>query len=504
MMWSILRNLAVLRSANHTDHRCYHWVLSVVFFLSCVPSWGQGNIIRIMPVGDSITEGGSSFSNWRYPLWEKLYTAGYLVKYVGSRKSPSRNGNLLHEGYGGKNSGFLASTVPANFKKFPADVVLLHAGHNQFADQKPVPQIILDTQSLIQSFRDVNPKVTVLLAQPIPSAKLPKYSYMPELHLKLAALAKFLDTPDSRIMIVPMADGFDPVKDTVADQVHPNASGAAKMTNHWFAGLVKVLEKPALSYAPALIPYKKTTKGDLTLHVFSPQDPAGSKPRPAIVFFFGGGWTRGTPLQFYPECQWFAQRGWIAVSADYRIATTHATTAFDAVEDGKSAIRYLRGHAKELGIDPHHIVAAGASAGGQVAAATGTLCTLDLATENLAVSSKPDAMLLWYPVIDNGPGGYGDAAIMGRFQEISPIHHITKSMPPSLILLGDRDPLIPVATAEKFRDLAQQAGAHCELILLPGAGHPAFRYLDGPSALRDSMLADCWKFLTSQGFNAHP
>jgi hypothetical protein len=91
----------------------------------------------------------------------------------------------------------------------------------------------------------VNPKVTVLLAQPITSAKLPKYSYLPELGRELVPLAKRLDSPASRIIIVPQADGFDPVKDTVADLVHPNASGAAKMTARWFEALVTVMEKPS-------------------------------------------------------------------------------------------------------------------------------------------------------------------------------------------------------------------------------------------------------------------
>jgi lysophospholipase L1-like esterase len=209
-----------------------------------LPLHADQKIHRIMPVGDSITEGGSSFSNWRYPLLEKLRTAGYRIEYVGSRQSPSPVGNLAHEGYGGKNSGFLAATVPENFRKHPADIVLLHAGHNQFADQKPVPQILKDTESLILAFRKVNPKVTVLLAQPITSGKLPKYSYLPEVGRELVPLAKRLDTPASRVIIVPQADGFDPAKDTVADLVHPNASGAAKMTDRWFEALVTVLEKP--------------------------------------------------------------------------------------------------------------------------------------------------------------------------------------------------------------------------------------------------------------------
>ena len=91
-------------------------------------------------------------------------------------------------------------------------------------------------------------------------------------------------------------------KDTVADLVHPNASGAAKMTRRWFDALVTVMEKPPVVYQPEILPYKPTAKGDLTLHVFRPEG-TFTTPRPAIVFFFGGGWQRGTPLQFYPECQ---------------------------------------------------------------------------------------------------------------------------------------------------------------------------------------------------------
>jgi acetyl esterase len=451
---------------------------------------------RIMPVGDSITEGGGTFSNWRYPLWEKLYTAGYLVEYTGTRKSPSRIGELPHEGYGGKNSGFLAATVPANFEKSPADIVLLHAGHNHFAEEKPVPQILKDTETLIEAFRRTNPKVVVLLAQPITSSKLPKYSYLPELHTALAGLAKKLTRPASPVIIVPQGEGFDPARDTIADGVHPNASGAATMADRWFQALVQVMDKPTVSYQPEIIPYKKTAAGNLTLHVFKPEKPAAT-PRPAIVFFFGGGWARGTPLQFYPECAHFAARGIVAISADYRTSFTHGTTAIEADSDGKSAIRWVRQHARELGVDPRKIIAAGASAGGQIAAAAGTVPSLDEPTEDPAVSSRPDALVLWYPVIDNGPQGYGDAAIKARYQEISPLHHVTARTPPTLLFLGTKDPLVPVATARDFQARMKTAGVRCELQLIEGAGHPVYEYRKGPSPLRDQILADADAFIAT-------
>lgn len=455
-------------------------------------------IYRIMPVGDSITEGGGSFSNWRYQLWEKLHTAGYLVEYVGSRKSPSRIGDLFHEGYGGKNSSFLAKTVPENFRKHPADIVLLHAGHNQFADQKPVSMILKDTAQLIGEIRAAHPKVTILLAQPITSAKLPKYSYIPELNRSLVPLAESLDQPDSRILIVPQAEGFDPLKDTVADLVHPNESGARKMAERWFEALVKVMDKPAVSYQPEIRTYKKLPAGDLKLYVFNPPGPSAQK-RPAIVFFFGGGWKQGTPLQFFPECAWFASKGIVAISADYRTSFTHQTTAFEAVSDGKSAIRWIRQHAGELGIDPTKITAAGASAGGQIAAAAGTLSGGDEANDDRSVSSRPDALALWYPVIDNGPSGYGDAGIKARYREISPLHNVSPQTPPATVFLGTKDPLVPVSTMRDFESRMKQAGVRCEVRLFEGEGHPIYSYRKGASPFRDQILSDCMSFLKSIG-----
>lgn len=452
-------------------------------------------VVTIMPVGDSITEGGSSFSNWRYQLWEKLYTAGYLAEYVGTRKSPSRIGELMHEGYGGKNSAFLAKTVPDHFRQHPADVVLLHAGHNHFAEKKPVPQIIADTKTMIAAFRKVNPQVTILLAHPIPSGKLPKYSYLPDLYRELDALAKQMNTAQSKLVIVPMEQGFDPKKDTVADLVHPNEVGAKKMAAHWFEALVTVLPRPVVSYHPKLIPYKKTDRGDLRLHVFAPEKKSSSAS--AIVFFHGGGWSNGTPLQFYPECTELTRRGMVAISVEYRLAFTHRTQAFEAVEDGKSALRWVRQHARELGIDPRKIIAAGASAGGQIAAAAGSLPGFDAAGEDRLISSRPDACILWYPVIDNGPKGYGNAAVKARYQEFSPMHHISKSTPPTCIFLGTKDRLVPVSTVETYQQEMKKVGVRCEVELFEGCEHPIYSYRQPRADEAERVMKSTLRFLES-------
>lgn len=200
--------------------------------------------IRIMPVGDSITEGGKTFSTYRVPLWEKLAAAGYSFEFVGSRKSESSHGPLSHEGYSGKNAEFLSTAAVAVFKDHPADIVLIHSGHNHTVEEKPVAGIVAATEKMIRSFRELNPKVTVLLAQVITSGKLPKYSYIPELNEELATLAKRLNTPAQPVILVNQAEGFDWTKDTVEDKVHPNVTGAEKIAAKWFDALVKILPNP--------------------------------------------------------------------------------------------------------------------------------------------------------------------------------------------------------------------------------------------------------------------
>ncbi len=199
--------------------------------------------IRIMPVGDSITEGGKSFSTYRVLLWEKLTAAGYAFEFIGSKKSDSKQGPLAHEGYGGKNAEFLSVTAVTYFKTHPADIVLIHAGHNYAADDRPVGKIIAATEKMITSFRADNPNVTILLAQVITSGKLPKYSYIPELNDAIAKLAERMNTAAQRIILVNQADGFDWNKDTIADHVHPNESGAEKMAAKWFDALSKIMPK---------------------------------------------------------------------------------------------------------------------------------------------------------------------------------------------------------------------------------------------------------------------
>jgi len=247
--------------------------------------------------------------------------------------------------------------------------------------------------------------------------------------------------------------------------------------------------------------YKEIDSVLLTLRLYYPPSAEKDEPYPAIIFFFGGGWRGGAITQFTPQARHFARRGMVAVLADYRVESRHGTTPFDAVRDARSAIRFLRQHAAPLGIDPDRIAGSGGSAGGHLAAAAATIESEVEPGESRKISPRPNALVLFNPVIDNGPEGYGYERVGGeaRFREISPLHNIRPGTPPTIIFLGTEDSLIPVKTAESYCQKMKLVGSRCELKLYEGRGHGFFNRNRSPEHYRQTLdAAD--RFLVSLGY----
>ncbi len=243
------------------------------------------------------------------------------------------------------------------------------------------------------------------------------------------------------------------------------------------------------------IVYKSFDKDPLELNVFLPPDWKASDRRASIVFFFGGGWIGGTPTQFYPQSRYLASRGMVAVSAQYRTRNSHGTSPIECVADGKSAVRWMRQHAAELGIDPNRIAAGGGSAGGHVAATTGVIDGLDEQTDDLAVSSKPNAMVLFNPATDIAKHQLWGA----RAPEGSPLQHVDKDDPPAIVFHGRADKTVPYATAAAFCDAMRDAGNRCELIGYGNRPHGFFNYTRSRAAYTNTV----WhmdRFLASLGY----
>jgi arylsulfatase A-like enzyme/acetyl esterase/lipase len=256
--------------------------------------------------------------------------------------------------------------------------------------------------------------------------------------------------------------------------------------------------------------YKTVGDVKLSLHIFEPPGPVQPN-RPAIVFFFGGGWTNGSPVQFEQQCRHFASRGMVAITADYRVASRQQVKASACVADAKSAIRWLRQNAQRLGIDPQRIAAGGGSAGGHIAATTGTVPGFDEAGEDTKVSSVPNALVLFNPALVLAPlegldlQGFEtrvDAERMGTDpQNLSPAHHVRRGAPPTIIFHGRADTTVPFNTAEAFTKLMEKAGNRCELVGYEGQAHGFFNYGRANGRYAETLAA-ADKFLVSLGYLA--
>lgn len=253
-------------------------------------------------------------------------------------------------------------------------------------------------------------------------------------------------------------------------------------------------------YSKQTLVYKTIDSTDLHLYLFKPEEDEQTGLLPAIVFFHGGGWRDGPPAQFYPHCKYLASRGMVAITVEYRLKNVHGTTPFECVKDGKSAMRWVRSHANELGIDPDRIAAGGGSAGGHIAAATAILSGLNEEEENTNISCIPNALVLFNPVCDNGPDGYGYDRVKDRYKEISPMHNIKPGLPPAIIFLGTLDGAFPVPNAKKFKQQMEEAGNRCELKLYQDQKHGFFNYRGGKNDYYFKTVFDADIFLESIGY----
>ena len=231
----------------------------------------------------------------------------------------------------------------------------------------------------------------------------------------------------------------------------------------------------SFGYAQKQIQYKQIDSTELLMKVYQPEAMDTAKKYPAMVFFFGGGWKGGSIDQFKPHAGYFSQRGLICFLVDYRVRGRQHTTPFESLKDAKSAIRYIREHASRFHIDPAKIIASGGSAGGHLAAATAFIEDYNEDTDNMSISCIPNALVLFNPVIDNGPGGYGYDRIGDAYKNFSPLHNIKKEAPPTIFFLGTNDALIPVETARYYQKVMEKVGSICELYLYDDQVHGFFK-----------------------------
>jgi acetyl esterase len=247
---------------------------------------------------------------------------------------------------------------------------------------------------------------------------------------------------------------------------------------------------------PDSVVYKTLDTIDLKLFIYTPGEMPEDKLYPAVIFFFGGGWENGNVGQFAAHCRHLAEKGVIGITAQYRIKSKHNSTPQDAMEDAKSAVRWVREHAEEYRIDPSRIAAGGGSAGGHLAACTGLVPGFENELENLEVSSRPDAMILFNPVVEIPP-------LSDRFggdeqgMKASPLNFVGENVPPCIIFHGTHDTLIDKDQILEFQKVMKENGNYCEVVLFGDQGHGFFntnrsegRYYKMTVALMDVFLTE--------------
>ena len=241
--------------------------------------------LEILGLGDSITEGGPEFFSYLFPLDSLLKQAGYQPHFIGPRRTVQGGDTLYHSGFSGRTAEFLAAHIDSIYTAYPAATVLLHAGHNHFQEEKPVPGILQAQRTIIQTIKKKDPSARILVAGVITSGKLPKYEYIPELDAAIKQMVDSLNDP--LVVFVDQRNGWDWTRNTIQDMVHPNRIGAGVIAANWFRAMTRTTVV-AQAHTDSLLPAKEFSARNGLPHFFA-RIKAG---KPVRIAFLGGSITR--------------------------------------------------------------------------------------------------------------------------------------------------------------------------------------------------------------------
>jgi acetyl esterase len=219
--------------------------------------------------------------------------------------------------------------------------------------------------------------------------------------------------------------------------------------------------------------------------------------RPALMFFFGGGWTTGTPASSIFWARLAADLGMVGIAPDYRTKGRNDVPPLASVADSRAALRWVQDHADELGVDIRRIVVGGNSAGGHVALWTAITLAPPGSAEQESPRLKPAALILFSTVSDTSAAtGYTPQRFGEHTIALSPVHQLDLAMPPVLAFHGDADKTVPLRQALALRDRLVATGNVCELHIVPGGGH---NFGDDVPEWREKAHELMIEFLRKQG-----
>jgi len=225
--------------------------------------------------------------------------------------------------------------------------------------------------------------------------------------------------------------------------------------------------------------YKTVDTFKLKIDIFYTNQSFERENNTAIVFFHGGGWAYGMPSEFFSTCERYADLGIVTFSVDYRLSIENGVTPsktispIEAVMDAKSAMRWVRENARKFHIDQNKIVAAGQSAGGHLALCTAMIDEYNEKSDDLSISSRPNAILLFSACV-NAVEGWCDRLLADRRSKIwsiSPAHNIKAGLPPMVEFHGTDDEQVPKWTVQFFESAMEKQGNYFEQHMYEGRKH---------------------------------
>lgn len=237
-------------------------LFALTLLLYFTPLLLKAEPLKILAIGNSITQADKNTYSYRYSLWKKLIDANVAFDFVGSH-STNKGGNPSWPTYKGKtfdsdNEGHYgwtadqllngheneqdAGKLSQWLQGYTPDIVLLHAGTNDAILDQSLDGTIEELRQIIQQIRQKNPNVIILLAQVLPAyaekVGAERAANIPKLNEKIAVLATQVNTDQSRVILVDQYSNFDPTPGADShDGLHPNVAGEEKMAQKWFTAL---------------------------------------------------------------------------------------------------------------------------------------------------------------------------------------------------------------------------------------------------------------------------
>lgn len=248
--------------------------------------------------------------------------------------------------------------------------------------------------------------------------------------------------------------------------------------------------------------YKVVGDASLAAYIWNPEPHlAPPYPRSVAAFFFSSGWDHGQVSQFAPHCVYLASRGMTTIAFEYRVGSKHGTGPLEAMADARSAIRWIRMNAAELGINPGKIVGVGGSGGAHAIASAAMLKGYDDPADDPSISAVPNALVLFSPVLDTSKSGFG----LDRFPDAKSakaanlINAIAKGMPPMLIMHGTADRVVPFNGSYVFTKKMSRKKNKMRLIEFNTQGHGFFNF-NVSFEMYEATLSAMDEFFVELGF----